>query len=405
MSNRNKDLKLKQDSICVSENREIENGAAHVLPINASSAFSFKDIESSIDVFEGRSDGFVYSRYANPTIDSVERKLAALESAGMDNEAHCILTGSGMSAISTLLLSLLNPGDALFCQQNLYGGSSELIKEVLGSKGVEIIYGSLSEPETLKTMAERSPNIKLIYFESPSNPCLDCVDIQAICKQANQLGIKTVLDNTFSTSFIQQALPLGVDYVVYSTTKFLNGHGNGLAGAIICRTPEERKSVWNYMKLLGTNASPFEAWLLHNGLKTLAVRLERHCHNALKLAEYLESNDEVYKVNYPGLETSKYKALADKQMQLYGAVLSFELKGGLERAKAFMNACKLCTIASTLGNVDTLLLHPVTSSHLNIDKKIREEQGISDGLIRISVGIENIDDIIKDVSNAIDESQ
>jgi len=404
MSNRSKELNLKQDSICVSENREIENGASHVLPINASSAFSFKDIESSIDVFEGRSDGFVYSRYANPTIDSVERKLAALESVGTDTDVHCILTGSGMSAIATLLLSLLNPGDALFCQQNLYGGSSDLIRHVLGSKGIEIIYGSLSEPETLNTMATRNPNIKLIYFESPSNPCLDCVDIQGICDAAKKLDIKTVLDNTFSTSYIQQALPLGVDYVVYSTTKFLNGHGNGLAGAIICRTREERKSVWNYMKLLGTNASPFEAWLLHNGLKTLAVRLERHCHNALRLAEYLEAHEEVVKVNYPGLESSKYKAIADKQMQLYGAVLSFELKGGLERAKAFMNACKLCTIASTLGNVDTLLLHPATSSHLNIDKDIREEQGITDGLIRISVGIENIDDIIRDVSNAIDKS-
>lgn len=404
MKNNNNNKSTRIDTLCVGENQQNKNGQSHVLPINASSAFSYDTIEESIDIFTGKKDGFVYTRYANPTIESVERKLAEMEASNTGMEAYCILTGSGMSAISTLLMSLLNPGDGIVCPYNLYGGTSELIRKIMAGKGVEVSYLALDNLDELETSIKRNPKIKLVYFESPSNPCLDCLDIQAICKKSKELGLETVIDNTFSTAYLQQPLGLGTDYVVYSTTKFLNGHGNALSGAIICKGKEKRKIIWDHMKLLGTSASPFDAWLLHNGIKTLAVRLDRHCDNALFLAQFLEAHPEVNHVNYPGLPSSVHHSTASRQMRMYGAVLSFELKGGLERAKRFMNACRLCTIASTLGNVDTLLLHPATSSHLNIDRKIRESQGITDGLIRVSVGIENIEDILEDVSTAIADS-
>ncbi len=396
--------KNKIDSICASENQEIKSGESHVLPIHSSSAFSYESIEDSIAVFTGEKSGFVYGRFGNPTIDSVERKLAALESHSMETSAYCILTSSGMSAISTLLLSLLSPGDAVMTQGNLYGGSTELLNTIISKNNIDILLEDLTNLSKLEEIFKQNKNIKVIYFESPSNPTLSCTDIESLSKLSRKHGKILVMDNTFSTALIQQPLSLGVDYVIYSTTKFLNGHGNSIAGAILCKTVEKRKRIWNYMKLLGTNCNAFDAWLLHNGLKTLAIRMERHCSNALSLAKYLEAHSKVKRVNYPGLESNTSHDIALKQMKMFGAVLSFELEGTIENAMKFMNACVLCTIASTLGNVDTLLLHPATSSHLNVDKDIRISQGISDGLIRVSVGIENITDIIEDIDQAIENA-
>ena len=400
-------LKLKKykfDSICVSENRDIKSGDSHILPINASSAFSFENVEDSIDIFTGKSKGFVYSRYGNPTISSVEKKLAQLESISIDTQAYCLLTSSGMSAISTLLTTLLQPGDKILTQHELYGGTTELMNSVLSKFKISAVYVDLNDLEAAEKCIIENQDIKLIYLETPSNPTLSCIDIPSIAKLSNRHAIKLAIDNTFCTSYLQQALALGADYVIYSTTKFLNGHGNSIAGAILCRSEEEHYAFWNTMKLMGTNSNAFDAWLLHNGLKTLTLRMDRHCSNALKIAEYLNDHKRVKKVNYPGLVDNAYHSIAKAQMSQFGAMLSFELEGTIEHSKKFMNSCELCTIAPTLGNADTLLLHPASSSHLNIDKKIREQNGITDGLVRVSVGIENPEDLIDDISKAIDNS-
>ena len=264
------------------------------------------------------------------------------------------------------------------------------------------MYCNLNDVDELEKCIENHPTAKLIYFESPTNPTLECVDISQLVGIAKKNGISTAIDNTFCTAYLQKPMLLGVDYVVYSTTKFLNGHGNSIAGAVITKSLDKKKELWNHMKLSGTNCNAFDAWLLHNGIKTLAVRMDRHCSNALGLAQHLNNHSKVKTVNYPGLENNRYHNIASKQMSQYGAMLSFELDGDISIAKKFMNACKLCSITSTLGNVDTLLLHPATSSHLNVDRALRLEHGISDGLIRVSVGIENLEDILEDINKAID---
>ena len=399
--NTTKSSRLNYDTICVRENQDVSNGDPHVLPIHASSAFSYNDIESSIDVFKGDAEGYVYSRYGNPTISFVEKKLAALETIDVEEEGFCIMTGSGLAAISTFAISQLEAGDAMLTQANLYGGTTEIFTKILSKYGIEVVLTDLSDLNQVQDILTKNENIKLLYCESPSNPTLSCIDIEKIAALGKSHNVTTAIDNTFSTSYLQRPLTLGIDYVLHSTTKFLNGHGNGLAGAIIGKDTDQRKNIWNHMKLIGTNCNPFDAWLVHNGLKTLSVRMDRHCDNALSIARHLSEHPKVKKVNYPGLQNNAYHQIAKKQMSQYGAMLSFEIDGGLDDGKKFMNETRLCSITATLGNVDTLLLHPATSSHLNIPKEIREQEGITDGLIRVSVGIENKEDLIADMEQAL----
>ncbi len=391
-----KKTQLKFATICARENHVTDNGSPHILPIHASSAFSYESIDASIEVFSGQQEGYVYSRYGNPTVSSVQEKLATLETIDLPDEGFCVMTSSGMSAISTLASSLLKAGDALLTSTNLYGGTSEVFSKIVANNGVEVIYVDFNDEELLSEKIQSHTNIKLIYFETPTNPTLSCLDIRKITDIAKANNILTAIDNTFATCYLQRPLTLGVDIVIYSTTKFLNGHGNSIAGAIIGRDPHHRKAIWTSMKLLGTNCNPFDAWLVHNGLKTLPLRMDKHCSNALTLAQYLENHSKVKKVNYPGLESFTDHHIATKQMSQFGGMLSFELDGDLNDAKRFMDSTQLASITSTLGNTDTLLLHPATSSHLNIPKDIRLSDGITDGLIRVSVGIEDIEDIIED---------
>ncbi len=396
-----KNLKLRFDTICAKENIEITTGSPHVLPIHATSAFSYKRIEDSIDVFTGQNEGFVYSRYGNPTISSVQDKLAQLESIDLEQDAYCVLTSSGLSAISTLTISLLKPGDKVLTQGDLYGGTTEIFVSILEKYGIEIIFTDLNDLKEVEILISKDDSIKMMYFESPSNPTLKCIDLSQLSKIAQSKNILTAIDNTFATCYLQRPLNLGIDFVIYSTTKFLNGHGNGIAGAIITTDTSYQKEIWKTMKLMGTNCNPFDAWLVHNGLKTLTLRMDKHSANALALAQFLNDHPKVKKVNYPGLHDFEYHTIAKKQMSQFGGMMSFELDGTIEDAKNFMNNTKLCSITSTLGNVDTLLLHPATSSHLNVSKEIREKAGITDGLIRMSVGIENIEDLKIDVLEGI----
>jgi methionine-gamma-lyase len=392
------------DSLTVKERPENRTTAPHILPLYATSSFDFENIDQGIEIFKNIESGHVYSRYANPTVDTVAAKIASLETYGLDLEAGAVMTSSGMSAIATLMLGVLNQGDKVLSQGNLYGGTTELLNAVLARFGVETVFTDLRDLNGVENLLQQDKRIKMLYCETPANPTLACVDIAALSELAHRYGALCAIDNTFATPMLQQPFALGVDFVVHSTTKYLNGHGNSIAGVVLGRDPERmRKGVWRAMKLIGTNCSPFEAWLTHNGMKTLALRMARHCENALALAQFLEQHPAVERVNYPGLASHPDHALATRQMRGgYGGMLSFELRGGMEAGLACMNRIQFCSLAPTLGDVDTLILHPASSSHLAIPKEVRLQNGITDGLIRVSVGIENVADIVADLAAAMD---
>ena len=241
----------------------------------------------------------------------------------------------------------------------------------------------------------------MIYFETPANPTLRCIDIRQMARLGKKYGVFTCADNTFCTPLLQQPLALGIDYVIHSTTKYLNGHGNSIAGVIIGHDEQHRKKIWTTLKLLGTTCNAWDAWLINNGLKTLALRMQKHSENAMSVATFLAGHSRVRKVNYNGLKNHAYHETAASQMKAFGGMLSFEVDGDLAFTLGVMNRMQFCTLAPTLGDVDTLVLHPATSSHLNIDKAQREKSGITDGLIRISVGIEDSNDIIDDLDQAL----
>lgn len=391
------------DSLTVKESPDNRTTRPHVLPIYATSSFAFENIDQGIEIFKNIESGHVYSRYANPTVDVVAQKIADLETHGLNLEAHAMMTSSGMSAIATLMMGVLKAGDKVLSQASLYGGTTDLLKSIFSRFGVETVFTNLRDPEIVEHALEQDPAIKMLYCETPANPTLACVDIQVLSDLAHRHGAWCAIDNTFSTPYLQQPFAYGVDFIVHSTTKFLNGHGNSTAGIVIGKDKDlMRQKVWHAMKLVGTNCSPFEAWLTYNGLKTLTLRMDRHCANAQTLAEFLEKHPAVERVNYPGLPSHPDHALAQRQMRGNGGMLSFELKGGLEAGIACMNRIRFCTLAPTLGDTDTLILHPASMSHLSVPKDVRLENGITDGLVRISVGIENVADIIADLEQAME---
>lgn len=392
-------------SLCAREIKEIRTTPPHVLPIYATSSFAFESIDQGMEIFKGNATGHVYSRYGNPTMDTVANKLALLEGFDLPDQPSCILFSSGMSAILTLMLSMLEQGDAIVTQANLYGGTTEQFNKILAKQGIEIIYTDLSNLREVASILNGRSNVRMIYGESPANPTLACIDLVALAKLAQSHNVYTCVDNTFCTPYLQRPLSHGIDFVVHSTTKFLNGHGNSTSGALVGRDARlMQEKIWSVMKLGGTNCNPFDAWLLHNGLKTLTLRMDRHCSNALQLAKFLMNLDAVETVNYPGLEEHPDHELAKSQMSGFGGMLSFELRGGLSQGVEVMRNLKMCTLAPTLGDIDTLVLHPASMSHINIDREVRLQNGITDGLIRVSVGIEDISDLKEDFEQAIASS-
>lgn len=390
------------NSKCVKEVKPPVTTQSHILPIFPTSSFVFESIEQGMDIFTGKEEGHVYGRYGNPTIEAVAQKLADLEVYGSDMEASGIMVSSGMSAISTLFMSALKAGDKILSQGNLYGGTTELLQKIFKNLGIEPIFTDLQDLGQVEDILKSNPEIKMLYFETPANPTLACVDIAALSQLGKKYNVLTAIDNTFPTPYFQRPLLLGCDFVIHSTTKFINGHGNSIAGVIIGKDKSFMKDkVWIAMKLAGTNCNPWDAWLTHNGLKTLTLRMDKHQENAQKLAEFLASNDEIKTVNYLGLEDHSDHELAKKQMTGFGGMMSFELKGGLDRGIEFMKKINFCVLAPTLGDTDTLILHPASMSHKNVAKEMRERNGITDGLIRISVGIESAEDIINDINQAL----
>ena len=394
---------MKFNSICAKEIRTKQEIRSHILPIYPTSSFSFDNIEQGINIFLGKEKGHVYGRYGNPTIEAVADKIADLETYGLDIQAKAIMTSSGMSAISTLLMATLKAGDKVLTQGNIYGGTTELLTDTLAQFGVETVFVDLQDLNRVEEIVKSDEAIKMLYFETPANPTLACVDLESLSQIAKRYGRLTAIDNTFCTPYLQQPFKFGIDFIIHSTTKFLNGHGNSIAGVIVGSDVEAmEQKVWKSMKLLGTNCNPFDAWLTWTGIKTLGIRMDKHSQNAMTIAEMLEADPAVKRVNYNGLPSHADHKIAKKQMSQFGAMLSFELKGGLQAGIDFMNRIRFCTLAPTLGDVDTIILHPASMSHVNIAREVRERNGITDGLIRISIGIEDVEDIVADLKGAME---
>jgi methionine-gamma-lyase len=375
---------------------------AHQTPIYASSTYVYDSAEQGMRRFSGEEEGFIYSRWGNPTIREAEEKITSLETFSLAVEAKGILHASGMAAISTLLLSTLKAGDKIITHYSLYGGTDDLMRLLLPPLGITAVIADLRELEKVEAIIQSDPAIKLMYLETPANPTIQIVDIEALASIAKKHRLLVACDNTFATPYLQQPFRFGVDFIVHSTTKFLNGHGTAIGGILIGRDLEwMRTKITKAHRLLGGNANAFDAFLLSQGIKTLEIRMDRHCSNAMAVAEFLEQHAAIASVNYEGLASHPFYAVAKKQMRKPGGMLSFELKTGLAGGKKFMNALQMCTRTVSLGTVDTLLSHPASMTHYGVPKEQREKYGITDGLIRMNVGIENVEDILADLEQAL----
>ncbi|MBN9349377.1 MAG: aminotransferase class I/II-fold pyridoxal phosphate-dependent enzyme [Chitinophagaceae bacterium] len=394
-------------STAVHAGHNTESNHAHLTPVYASSTYVFDTAEQGMERFSGKQDGFIYSRWGNPNFDEAERKIGALESFGIVENGEplqlkAVLHGSGMAAISTLMFGNLNAGDKVLTHYSLYGGTQELLTRILNKMNIEVIIADLRDLNLAEEKMKQNPQIKLLYIETPANPTIQCVDIGELSKLAKSHNITVACDNTFATPYLQHPFKYNVDYVVHSTTKFLNGHGTAVGGAIVGRDLEKMSTVFEKTKrLLGGSSSPFDAFMLVQGMKTLEVRMERHCSNAEKVAEFLNNHPQIAKVNYPGLTTHPDHKVALKQMKHPGPMMSFELKGGLEAGKKFIDGLKMCVRAVSLGTCDTLVSHPASMTHYGVPEADRIRYGITNGLIRMSVGIEDVNDIMADLDQAL----
>jgi methionine-gamma-lyase len=395
-------------SIAVHAGHTKDPNNAHLTPIYASSTYVFDEAEQGMRRFSGEEKGYIYGRWGSPTITEAEEKIAALESFGvMDNSGNplqlkAILHSSGMAALSTLLISNLKSGDKILTHFSLYGGSQELIEKVLPPLGIEAIIVDLRDLNKAEAMMKADAKIKMLYLETPANPTIQCVDIEELTNLAKQYSLTVACDNTFATPYLQQPFKYGVDFVFHSTTKFLNGHGTAIGGVLLGKDIEKMNGhVTKVHRLLGGNSNSFDAFLLTLGMKTLEVRMERHCHNAMEVAALLESHPAISKVNYLGLHSHPDYYTAAKQMRHPGGMLSFEMKDGLEASKKFIDKLQMCLRAVSLGTCDTLLCHPASMTHFSVPKEKRALYGITDGLIRMSVGIENVQDILMDLENSL----
>jgi len=396
------------DTLCIHGGHHGGQHRAHLTPIYASSTYTFDSAEQGIAVFQGDEEGYIYGRFGNPTIREAEEKIALLEARGLSNEdgssleLGAILHASGMAAVTTMLLANLSAGDKIITHYSLYGGTQEMIDKILPKLGIESVIVDFHDPAAVELAIRGNEGIRMMYLETPANPTLQCIDLEALCAIGRQHGLTICVDNTFATPYLQQPFRYGADYVMHSTTKFLNGHGTAVGGVLLGRKNDHwLGAITKTHRLFGGNSNAFEAFLLTNGLRTLGIRMDRHCSNAQQVAEFLENHPAIGRVNFPGLASHPDYAIGQKQMRRPSPVLSFELKGGFEGGKRFMNALQLCTNAVSLGTCDTILSHPASTTHVGVPREQRIASGITDGLIRMSVGMENIEDLIQDLNTAL----
>lgn len=371
---------------------------SHTAPLFLSSTFVYPSVEEAQQTFSGKKKSFIYARWSHPNAEIAEKKLEALQETP---NTKTLLFNSGMAAISAVFQSLVKPNDSLIVQGNVYGTTIDYVNTIAEQLNLNVIYADFSNLKELEEWCKKtSKNLKLVYMETPSNPTIDCYDVYAIAKIAHKYNAKLAVDNTFASPVLQQPLALGADFEINSSTKFLNGHGTGISGAV---TTHEKfaKQLWMIRKLHGTIISPLDAWLLNLGMKTLLLRIKAHCENAKAVADFLNKHSAVSKVNYLGLKSHPAHTLAKKQMKDFGGVLSFELKDGYKAGLKLMKKVRLCRLTASLGTTDTLIQHPASMSHSFVPKAQREKFGITDGLVRLSIGLEDVHDIIADLENGL----
>jgi cystathionine beta-lyase/cystathionine gamma-synthase len=342
----------------------------------------------------GETRGYDYARSDNPTRANLEACLASLEGG-----QACAAFSSGLAACSAVL-DTLQPGDGVVASHDLYGGTFRLLDKVFRPHGIEVVFAESADPDAFERAIDALRRPRLLWLESPTNPLLDIVDIESLSTLASGHGLLTVVDNTFATPSLQRPIEYGADYVVHSTTKYLGGHSDVIGGAVIARTSSQLERVRFLQNARGAVPGPFDCYLVQRGIKTLALRVERHCENANHLAQILKDIPGVRRVIYPGLSSHPGHDLASRQMKGFGGILSLELEGGLDAARRFTTGLQVFSLAESLGGVESLCCHPATMTHASIPKEIRKTRGITDGLIRLSVGLEHIDDLVSDVLQA-----
>ncbi|MGY0219434.1 methionine gamma-lyase [Endozoicomonadaceae bacterium StTr2] len=367
-------------------------------PVYMTSTYSFHDVQHGADLFAGVEKGHFYSRISNPTVSVLESRLAALEGA-----EEAIATSSGMGAVSALCWTLLKAGDEIVADKTLYGCTFAYFQHGLSRFGVKIKWVDMANLEEAR--AAITAETRMVYFETPSNPNLGLVDIEAVCAHAGKFeNCKVVVDNTFATPVLQNPLAMGADFVIHSITKYLGGHGDLIAGCVAGRSEDiSEVRLVGVKDMTGASLTPMHAHLIMRGLKTLSMRVERHCNNAEAIADYLEQHPQIETVYYPGRESHPQHELASRQMKRGGGMICFELRGGLEHGIKLMNSLELITLAVSLGDAESLIEHPASMTHSAYSPEERQAFGISDGLVRLSAGLEDIEDILADLDQALSQ--
>ena len=372
-----------------------KNDFALTPPLHLTSTFAFPDAETGGALFAGEAEGHIYSRISNPTVALLEARIANLEGA----EAG-LATASGMGAISSLMWTLLKPGDEIITDKTLYGCTFSFMRDGLARFGIKITHVDLRESENLA--AAISDKTRLVYFETPANPNMRLVDIREAARIAHAAGARVAVDNTYATPLLTRPIELGADFVVHSATKYLGGHGDLVAGMVLGRAEAIKEVRMVGVKdMTGSVMSPFNAMLVMRGLKTLQLRMARHCESGLRVARWLEAQPGVERVYYPGLESHPQHDLAKRQMPGFGGMIALELKGGYEAGIAMMNRLRMIRRAVSLGDAETLVQHPASMTHSTYSREERIDHGISDGLVRLSVGLEDAEDILADLADAL----
>lgn len=373
-----------------------EKGSA-ITPIYQTSTFKFKSADEGARFFSGEEKGYIYTRLGNPTIDDLENTVAALE-----NGFGGIATSSGMGAVNTVYLALLGQGDHMIGHNALYGPSRGIMESLYPKFGIESDFVDATDLKEIEKAIK--PNTKLLYLETPANPTIGITDLAGAIALAKKHNILTCVDNTFCSPYLQKPLDFGADIVLHSVTKFINGHADIVGGIVVAKEKAMYEKLKSVMINMGFNMDPHQAFLTRRGLKTLSIRIEKAQENAIKVANFLEAHPKVEWVLFPGLKSHPQHELAMKQQKGPGAMISFEVKGGLDAGKKVMDNVELAVLAVSLGGVETLIQHPASMTHSKLSKEARQSSGITDGLIRLSIGIEDVDDLIHDLSQALDKA-
>lgn len=383
------------DTLAVRAGQERTHEGEHSEPIFTTSSYVYDSAAQAAARFSGEEPGNIYSRFTNPTVRTFEKRLAALEGG-----ERCVATASGMAAILTTCLGLLKTGDHIVSSRAIFGSTVVLFNTILSRFGVETCYVPLTDLAAWE--AAIRPETRLLFLETPSNPVTEIADIQALADVAHAHDCLLVVDNCFCTPALQRPLEFGADIIIHSATKYLDGQGRCIGGAIVGSEQLVGGDIYGVVRTAGPSMSPFNAWVFQKGLETLRIRMEAHSRNALALAEWLEAQPAVTRVNYPGLKSHPQHELAARQQSAFGGVLSFEVKGGQAAAWQVMDNTRLLSITANLGDTKSTITHPATTTHGRVDPEARIAAGISDGLVRIAVGLEAVEDIQADLARGLD---